>query len=188
MIEICEVEGCDKEATFVDLCSLHRKKALLGALEEDPDGTIWDTCSKGHRWTPENTHWERTPNGGRRRRCKRCLILKAARKRGEEPVVSVPNPVQPKNEEMRRALHSFDKVQVRIRGNCYGKWDQWTDYTEQNMPTREEAQSWCEGCPLLASCGNAAAATEPGWGVWAGEVWVYGQKWDHDPGKLDHDD
>lgn len=186
--EICEVQGCDKEATFVGLCMLHRKKAVSGELEYDDDNTIWDTCSKGHRWTEANTHWESNSKGGKRRRCKLCLALKSARKRAEEPVVVPPSPVQPRNQDMTHALESFDKAQVVVRGKCYLKWTQWTDYTKATMPTEIEAALMCAGCPLMAACANAAEAQLPGWGVWAGERWAYGERYNDDRNRLDDDD
>jgi hypothetical protein len=174
--EICEVELCTKEATFSGLCMLHRKKAVSGELEFDDDGTIWDTCSKGHRWTEANTHWESNSKGGKRRRCRICLAVKAQRKRDEEPVVMAPNPVRPKNKAMTEAMASFDAAQANTKTKCAGKYEQWTDYTAENAPTDSQARAMCDGCPFLMACANNAAAIEPYWGVWGGAVWYAGSK------------
>lgn len=176
MIAVCEVELCTREELFGGLCQLHRKKAINGGLDYDDDGRIWDLCSKGHRWTEENTHWESNSKGGKRRRCRQCLALKAARKAEEPPVVMAPNPIRLKDERMTAALDQFDKAQVVIRSLCHNNYEKWTDYDERSIPTEEEARAMCAGCPLFAACGNTAEATKPGWGVWAGEVWVYGQR------------
>lgn len=171
------------------LCTLHRKKAVAGELEFDDDGTVWDTCSKGHRWTVATTHWESNSKGGKRRRCRICLALKAQRKREEEPVVHAPSPVRPKNKEMTRAIASFDSAQVSNRTKCFGRPDKWMDYMAAGMPTAQEAQEMCAGCPFFQACANNAAAIEPAWGVWGGEVWVYGEKFDESKREmLDPDD
>lgn len=188
MNEICDVELCNKEATFSGLCTMHRKKAVAGELEFDDDGTVWDTCSKGHRWTSSNTHWESNSKGGKRRRCRLCLALKAQRKREEDPVVHAPSPVRPKNLAMTRAIAAFDAAQSREKTKCAGKYEQWTDYTAANMPTPMEAKRMCAGCPFFEACGNNAAAIEPGWGVWAGEVWVYGQRFTENKREMLDDD
>lgn len=176
--ELCEVELCSKTVLFGGLCQMHRKKAVAGSLDYDDDGRIWDTCSKGHRWTEENTHWESNSKGGKRRRCRQCLALKAQRKSEEPPVVMAPNPIRLKDERMTAALDQFDKAQVEIKGKCYGKYEQWSDYDESSIPNRSTARAMCSGCPLFAACGNTAEAIKPGWSIWAGEVWVYGQRFD----------
>jgi hypothetical protein len=185
---ICEVELCVKPSTFNGLCIFHRKKAIGGGLEFDDDGTIWDTCAKGHRWTSTNTHWESNSKGGKRRRCRLCLALKSAKKREEPSVVLPPQPVRHKDAALTEAMRSFDAAQTETRTLCFGKFDQWTDYTRDNMPTPDQAAAMCEGCPFFMSCDNNAEAIKPGWGVWAGKVWVYGERWDGDMEKLHGDD
>lgn len=174
----CEVQMCTTEAAFDGLCAFHRKKEIAGQLDTDERGLLWDTCSKGHRWTPENTHYESNSKGGKRRRCKLCLALKAERKKDEAQGAVPPAPVRPKNERMARVIQSFDKAQVKIKGNCHGKYEQWTDYTLETMPSAGAAKAMCEGCPLLQACANNADQTQPGWGIWAGERWYYGRKWE----------
>lgn len=175
----CEVELCEKDVLLGDFCTLHRKKDIADLLEYDDDGTIWDTCSKGHRWTIHNTHWESNSKGGRRRRCKICLGLKALKKSLEPEVGKAPEPVRPKDVALTQAMVSFDKSQARTKTPCAGKQAQWTDYSAATMPDAQTAQKWCEGCPFFQACANNAEAVKPGWGVWAGEVWVYGKRYDY---------
>jgi hypothetical protein len=183
----CEVEECTKDATFNGLCVQHRKKAIAGGLEFDDDGSIWDTCSKGHRWTTATTHWESNSKGGKRRRCRLCLALKAERKREEPQVVLPPQPVRHKDKALTEAMASFDKAQAEERTKCFGRHREYTDWTAANVPTPEEAQALCAGCPFFAACANNAEAITPSWGVFAGEVWVYGARYDGNP-EVFHDD
>lgn len=183
----CRVECCGKIANLDGLCILHRRKDVAGLLQYE-DGLIWDTCSKGHRWTPENTHIESSSKGGKRRRCKQCLKLKAQRKREEDPIVSTPEPVRLADPVMRDAYDTFDDAQEHIDGKCKGNPAPYADYTGKNMPTDVEAAKLCAGCPMLEACANNAVATRPGWGVWGGQVWVYGNPWDGDKTRLDIDD
>ena len=174
--EICIVEMCEKPTLIGEYCTQHRKKDIAGGLEFDADGTVWDTCSRGHRWTPANTHYEATPNGGRRRRCRLCLAEKARRK-AEEPVVpEAPGPVMPKNELERKALLLQGQMNAREKAPCAGRQAEFTDYTASTMPTAEQAKALCDGCPFLQACANNAAAAAAGWGVWGSEVWYYGYR------------
>lgn len=185
----CEVQLCPRDAAFDGLCVLHRKKAIAGELDFDDDtGLLWDLCSKGHRWTIENTHYENNAKGGKRRRCRLCLIDKARRKAESNPGAKAPDPIRPKDTRMTVAMDQFDKAQAEIKGTCHGEWDKWTDYTADTMPTAQQARLMCEGCPLFAACANNADATNPSWGVWAGERWVYGRRYDAGQRNLLHPD
>lgn len=184
----CAVELCPRDALLSGLCTQHRKKAIAGELEFDEDGTIWDTCSKGHRWTRENTHMESNSKGGRRRRCRKCLAAKAQRKRDEPSPVEAPAPLRAETPKGATAVASFDSAQSTTKTKCADNYEQWTDYTAANMPTPEKAADMCAGCPFFKACANTAAATRPAWGVWAGEVWVYEKKYNGEDGVLDADD
>lgn len=186
--DTCEVELCGKPIDHGLLCAQHRKKEIAGALEYDRDGTIWDTCARGHRWTEANTHWESNSKGGKRRRCKKCLAIKAQRKKEEPQVVLPPQPVQPDNEEMRQAIQSTDKALKQESTPCADNYEQWADYTAETMPSAEAADAMCKGCWFFEGCGNNAAAIKPGWGVWGGERWAYGKKFNDENGILDDDD
>jgi len=166
----------------------HRKKAISGGLEFDDDGTVWDTCAQGHRWTVTNTHWESNSKGGKRRRCRTCLALKSARKRDEPQVVLPPQPIRFKDEKLTEAVASFDRAQAKTPTPCKGRWAEYTDYDAAHIPTPEQAEALCAGCPFFKTCDNNAHAIEPGWGVWAGKVWVYGKVYEGNDEVLDDDD
>lgn len=188
----CFVELCEREATVEGLCATHRKKQVKGQLDIDPiDRKIWDTCIRGHRWTEANIHWERIPGKTNyRRRCRKCLALKAVhRRRYKNGATRPPSPVWPENISMAHAIDSLDKALSVGDAKCKGKLDHYTDYTAANIPGPEEAKALCHGCPFYDACGNGAYAQRPGWGVWAGEVWVYGELFDESKrGILDADD
>ena len=186
-MEQCEVQHCGKIANLGGLCVFHRRKDIQGLLEYE-DGLIWDICSKGHRWTLENTHIESNSKGGRRRRCKKCLALKAERKRNEEPEVRAPEPIRLADPVLRGASKLNDQAQDALTAKCKGNPAPWTDYDAAHIPTEVEAAKLCAGCPLIEPCGNAAAANREAWGVWGATVFVYGEPWDGDRSRLDEDD
>lgn len=186
-MDTCRVEYCGKQANLDGLCVFHRRKDIAEQLEYDGD-KIWDLCSKGHRWTPENTRIESNQDGSKRRRCRLCLADKARAKKSEDPVILPPQPVRLADPVHRAAFEFFDETQEHIDGKCKGEPQKWTDYTAANMPTDVEAAKMCAGCPMLEACANNAVATRPGWGVWGAQVWVYGEPYDGDTTKLDADD
>lgn len=189
----CEVEHCGRIANLGGLCLFHRRKDIAGQLEYD-DGVIYDLCAQGHRWVPENTHWESDSKGGKRRRCKMCLKDKAARKRDEVPVAMAPLPVRHTDPELEVAFNLFDKAQNEIDALCRDESGKWMDYDAAHVPSSIEARLMCHGCPMLEACGKSAEAQNsddemsPGWGVWGGEVWVYGKKYDEGGKELIHED
>lgn len=186
-MDTCRVEYCGKISNLDGMCVFHRRKDIAGQLEYDGD-RIWDLCSKGHRWTPENTRIESNADGSKRRRCRLCLADKARAKKEEDPVVLAPQPVRLADPKMRGAYDTFDQAQNHLQAKCKDKPEQWTDYTSKNMPSDVDAAKLCAGCPMFEACGNSAAAERPGWGVRAATVWVYGEPWDGDMTKLDEDD
>lgn len=189
----CEVEHCGRIANLGAFCLFHRRKDIAGQLEY-ADGVIYDLCAQGHRWIPENTHWESDSKGGKRRRCKQCLRDKAARKRDEEPVVMAPEPVRLENPVYAGAFDNFQKAQNHVDALCRDKNEKWMDYDAAHIPTPIEAALMCNNCPMLALCANSAVAQNkddemaPGWGVWGGEVWVYGKRYDEGGKELIHAD
>lgn len=187
-LDECLVEMCSKPSTMGYFCAFHRKKDIADGLEYDDDGTIWDTCSKHHRWTLQNTHWEATATGGRRRRCKKCLAAKAKKKAAEPVIPEAPRPVEPKDPIERKALLMSGQANTEHKTPCAGRAAEFTDYTASNMPTAEEASALCEGCPFFKACGNNAAVLVPGWGVWAGKRWVYGTIYNNESERLHADD
>lgn len=186
-MDVCKVEHCGKIANLDNLCLFHRKKDVAGQLAV-VDGKTYDTCAQGHLWTPENTRWEPNQKGGKRRRCKQCIADKQERKRNEEPVIEAPAPIRLADPVMRGAHELLDRTANHLQPKCKGQPEKYTDYTGESIPTDVEAAKLCAGCPLLAPCGNAAAARREGWGVWGGQVWVYGEPYDGDQSKLDADD
>lgn len=183
-MDTCEVEYCGRVANLGGLCLFHRKKDIAGGLEYDGD-LIFDLCSRGHRWTPANTRIESNADGSKRRRCRQCLSDKARAKAQEEPVILPPQPVRLADPTLRRAYESFDAAQNELEAKCKGQPEKWTDYTGANIPTDVEAAKLCAGCPMLEACANTAVATRPGWGVWGGQAWVYGEPYDGDRSRLD---
>ena len=171
------VELCDKEATTGGLCGQHRRKYVKGELQVDlSEHKVWDVCSRRHRWTLSNIHWESIPGKAtKRRRCRKCLALKAAKRRMSDKTdgIRVPSPVQPENEEMSRALDDLGVALTQGVAPCKGR-SEWTDYSYQDTPTEAQAIEMCSGCPFLEACDNAAIAQRPGWGVWGGNVWYMG--------------
>lgn len=186
-MEICEVQNCRAQANLGGLCVFHRRKDIAGGLEYD-DGIIWDICSQGHRWTVENTHYENNGNGGKRRRCIKCLKDKAEKRQQQDPIVLPPQPVRLKGDTEQLAYDTFDLASNEVDAKCKDRYAEFTDYTAENAPTDVEAAKMCAGCPLMKACANAAIATRPGWGVHAGQVWLYGNPWDGDRSKFDEDD
>ena len=190
----CVVELCDREAGQDGLCPQHRKKAVKGQLDADPiTKQVWDTCNRGHRWTEANTQWERiSGKAAMRRRCKKCLAIKVShRRRNKDGSVRPPVPVRPENIGMAHAIDALDRAtgSGTAPAKCKDKPEVYTDYTAATMPTPEEARVACAGCPFYEACGNGAYAQRPGWGIWAGEVWVYGEIYNKGKrGILDDDD
>lgn len=159
------------------MCLHHRKKHIRGQIEYvSVTSQFWDTCSRGHRWTADNIHWEKVAGKSTpRRRCRKCLATKAARRRHRDNgEIAVPEPVKPDNAEMAKAIKSFDKAASYGMGLCRDKESEWTDYTWRNAPSIEEAAEMCNGCPMRDICANSALATKPGWGVWGGQAWYLG--------------
>lgn len=183
-MDTCEVEYCGKVANLGGLCLFHRKKDIAGGLEHD-GGLIFDLCSRGHRWVPENTRIESNADGSKRRRCRQCLRDKASAKKNEEPIAEAPLPVRLADPVLRGAFQVFDAAQEHIEAKCKGQPEKWTDYDEGHIPSDVEAAKLCAGCPMLQACGNNAVATRPGWGVWGATVWVFGEPYDGDRSKLD---
>lgn len=186
-MDACRVEYCGKQANLDGLCVFHRRKDIAEELEYDGD-KIWDLCSKRHRWTPENTRIESNADGSKRRRCRTCLADKARLKKYEDPVVLAPQPVRLTLAAHQSAHDTFDEAQEQIDGKCKGDPSAWTDYDGKHIPSDAEAAKLCSGCPMLQACANNAAAIRPGWGVWGGGAWVYGEPWDGDETRLDDDD
>lgn len=54
--------------------------------------------------------------------------------------------------------------------NCHNRPDLFSDY--RRIPTQEEAEALCKGCPMLELCRPYAAAYPPPRGVLGGVTWV----------------
>lgn len=190
MNHVCDVHMCDREAHFEGLCTIHRKKAVAGVLVEGDDGVLYDTCERGHLWIAENIRYEAAGAGAKkRRRCRACLRIKAQAKSRDPWDNPPPKPVRPKDKNMTQALESF--AQATAGGTdtkCRDRWDLYTEYTRQTMPTKEMAEGMCAGCPFFQACANAAEAERPGWGVRAGVVWLYGKPYDESRAGEFHED
>lgn len=172
----CMVELCEKPIEKGGLCVQHRRKYVKGELQVDlSEHKIWDTCARRHRWTLANIHWESVPGKtAKRRRCRKCLALKAARRRrSARNEIMPPAPVNPENEEMSRAIEELSLALEEGKAFCKDSTE-WTDYSAEEAPSDEDARKMCAGCPFFEACANGAVAQLPGWGVWAGEVWYMG--------------
>lgn len=187
MMETCRVEYCGRVANLDGLCLLHRRKELSGFLEYE-DGQVYDTCAQRHRWTPENTYWDSSSKGGPRRRCRKCLAERARRKRSEEAPPEAPTPVALETPVQRKAHAVADAAQSGLDIKCRDDYARFTDYTAATMPSDIEAAKMCAGCPALQACANKAAAEGAAWGVWGGQVWLYGSPYNGDETRLDADD
>lgn len=56
------------------------------------------------------------------------------------------------------------------RPQCYGNPGPYMDYDEDNIPSNEEAEALCAGCPLKEMCEEYALKTGETHGVWGGKV------------------
>lgn len=58
--------------------------------------------------------------------------------------------------------------------NCAGKSELYTNYDDprnlMDVPTDEEAEIMCAGCPLLELCGDYADKAHPAFGIFGGRV------------------
>lgn len=174
--DICLVELCNKNAEKGQLCAQHRRKYVKGELQVDlSEHKIWDTCSRHHRWTLSNIHWESVPGKTtKRRRCRKCLALKAQRRRRSAAnEIIPPAPVDPGNAVMSRAIEDLSLALEEGEAKCKGSTE-WTDYEAKDTPSNEKAMAMCAGCPFFEACSNGATAQLPGWGVWAGAPWYMG--------------
>lgn len=148
-----------------------------------------DTCRNGHPWVPENTVWESAGEGKpRRRRCRACLREKDRRRRRGRELDELAGlgrvgralrrlPPEEDPPHVLESRQSFDQAMEEIpERNCFNRWDEWANYDDDAVPDAKRAREMCAGCPLLAACAQYAEDTEQGWGVWGGEVWVYGKR------------
>lgn len=51
---------------------------------------------------------------------------------------------------------------------CQGKSDEYVDI--EDLPTEEQAEEMCSGCPLLEMCREYSEIAQP-YGVWGGKVY-----------------
>jgi hypothetical protein len=171
----CIVETCEREQERDGLCMQHWRRNADDRLIYE-NGALYDTCANGHLWTAENTRWEASGVGGRRRRCRMCGKDKQLRKAARDAeVVETPPPYIPDSEAMRQAVVRFERAISEIDPKCKGQEDVYRDWELKDAPTQSEARELCAGCPLLKMCGNYAASMRPGWGIWGGVTWVYGK-------------
>ena len=79
-------------------------------------------------------------------------------------------------EEYDLALEHLKEPTACIKGGLPSKWSDWDDAPEHRepqdgvMPTADEAEALCEGCPLMRDdvCYRYALATNQTHGVWGG--------------------
>lgn len=57
-------------------------------------------------------------------------------------------------------------------GKCADNPGPWTDYEDDEAPSKPQAERLCGGCPILNDCWLYAEALRPTHGVWAGRVWI----------------
>jgi len=76
-----------------------------------------------------------------------------------------------------KAWEVFDKALTlasrtgRKVPKCDGKSGLYSDYGDDSVPTQEDAELMCAGCPLLKQCEAFARLERPTHGVWAGQVY-----------------
>ena len=51
--------------------------------------------------------------------------------------------------------------------NCEGRGE---EFSGDDLPTDEEAQLMCAGCPMMKLCESYRTEAHPSWGIWAGKV------------------
>lgn len=59
--------------------------------------------------------------------------------------------------------------------NCYGKSALYSNYDDPKnlggVPTDEEAQLMCAGCPLMKLCKTYGTTARPAFGIWGGKLY-----------------
>ena len=173
---ICEVAEChqsvDPDRT---LCRGHIRRAIDGLVYENDDGLLVDHCIRHHELLEYNIRWEAFGNrGGKRRRCRECLRIKAKNQAKRAlPVVETPKPYRPEDLTLTRAIEDFEEAKSKVTGKCAGDPGPWMDW--EAPPTAEKAAELCSGCPLAKACRNYALAAKETHGVWGGLVISEGQ-------------
>lgn len=170
----CTVLECpNEEHDERGFCEQHLKRFIAGLVYENEGGDMVDHCINDHELVGSNVRWESSGrNGRRRRRCRECLRIKARRKAENAlPVVDIPAPYRPNDATLTKAIDDFEAAQDAVDGKCKGDPGPWMDWDEEDddqVPTAEEAQALCAGCPLAKSCANFAIAGRMSHGVWGG--------------------
>lgn len=68
------------------------------------------------------------------------------------------------------AAHALQKLQRKVLesgANCVGRED---EFTGNILPTDEQAERMCVGCPARQECAIFLEIGRPAYGVWAGKV------------------
>jgi hypothetical protein len=144
-----------------------------------------ECCANGHPWNSVNTRWESSGAGGRmRKRCRQCrrdkkAAQKAGSVEGSLPRLAAENsrrvqPEPPTALELANVT-DFNTARKFVDPLCNNKPGMFSDYDEDVIPSPRNAMKMCAPCPLLALCRDYARTTKPDWGVWGGQVWVFGE-------------
>jgi len=132
---------------------------------------IGQDCPNGHMLTPETTRMEGDGRGGQKMLCIECRRIQKLNRPHRNRRKAVTIKTTRAATDFATALHQPDAE----RPKCDGKWDVWTDYDEDKIPSPETAAALCEGCPFFELCRASAEQTKPAWGVQGGVVWEYGK-------------
>lgn len=136
--------------------------------------------------------WEKLPHGKKRRRCRICRQLRAAKNRdvaASQPVVGgevlIDHTVQDSKlltPQDRATVMKFRTALDIIRPACLNRPGEYSDYEQdeaEDIPSPEYAEKLCAGCPVRQLCGAAAEVFPPAWGVRNGQVWAFGNKYNN---------
>ena len=79
------------------------------------------------------------------------------------------------NKRAERASIALHKKMEHTEPNCIDNPRPYTDYPEDDPPTKLQAYLMCQDCPVMVECARFATAYRPAIGVWGGEVYSDGK-------------
>jgi hypothetical protein len=79
------------------------------------------------------------------------------------------------NKRAERASVALHKKMEHTEPNCIDNPRPYTDYPEDDPPTKLQAFLMCQDCPVMVECARFATAYRPAIGVWGGEVYSDGK-------------
>lgn len=134
----CVADACDGETRVVQTNGMYRRRKCLTChktfiTEEnqclDPPKGLWfvpaeerkngrtlkprvryDSCIRGHKFTPENTSWSTGPSGKPQRGCKTCRKLRLRAKYRNDPVWREKERTRKREEKRRKRNEMADRT------------------------------------------------------------------------------